>query len=77
MDGKHHMTKFPTGGGNRSDTLIGLVHSDVCGKMDTESLSGAQYFIIYIEDKSRCTWVYILKRKDEVFRRFCEWKAMV
>ena len=77
VDGKHHRTKFPTGGGNRSDTLLGLVHSDVCGKMDTESLSGAQYFLTFIDDKSRYTWVYILKRKDEVFSRFCEWKAMV
>ena len=23
------------------------------------------------------TWVYLLKRKDEVFQRFVEWKAMV
>ena len=73
VDGKHHRNF----GGNRSDALLGLVHSDVCGKMDTESLSGAQYFLTFIDDKSRYTWVYILKRKDEVFSRFCEWKAMV
>ena len=45
--------------------------------MDTELLSGAEYFLTSIDDKSRYTWVYILKRKDDVFSRFCEWKAMV
>ena len=52
----------------RSDSVLGLVHSDVCGKMSTQSLSGSEYFLTFINDKTRYTWVYILKRKDRVFR---------
>ena len=45
--------------------------------MNTKSLSGAEYFLTFIDDKTRHVWVYILKRKDEIFERFLEWKAQV
>ena len=45
--------------------------------MSTESLSGAEYFLTFIDDKTRYVWVYVLKRKDQVFERFLEWKALV
>ena len=45
--------------------------------MNTESLSEAEYFLTFIDDKTRYTWVYVLKRKDQVFERFLEWKALV
>ena len=53
------------------------MHSDVCGKISTESLSGAEYFLTFIDDTTRYVWVYVLKRKDQVFERFLEWKALV
>ena len=76
VDGKHHRCKFPTSGGSRSKEPLGLVHSDVCGKMSAKSLSGAEYFLTFIDNTTRYVWVYILKRKDEVFARFLEWKAL-
>ena len=42
-----------------------------------KSLGGAQYFLTFTDDKSKYSWVYILKSKDEVFDRFLEWKALV
>ena len=63
-------------GAKRSDSVLGLVHSDVCGKMSTQSLSGSEYFLTFIDDKTRYTWVYILKRKGQVFEQFLEWKAL-
>lgn len=56
--------------------MLGLVHSDVCGKIRTPPLSGGEYFLNFVDDKSRYTWVYMLKRKEEVFEKFLEWKAM-
>ena len=52
------------------------MHCDVCGKMSTQSLSGNEYILTFIDDKMRYTWVYILKRKDQVFEQFLEWKAL-
>ena len=77
VEGKHHRCHFPTIGGKRSVEPLGLVHSDVCGKISTESLSGAEYFLTFIDDTTRYVWVYVLKRKDQVFERFLEWKALV
>ena len=54
-----------------------MVHSDVCGKMSSQSLSGAEYFLTFIDDKTRYVWIYGLKNKDQVFSRFIEWKKMV
>lgn len=53
------------------------MHSDLCGKMNEKSLSGAEYFLSFIDDKTRYVWVYFLKSKDQVFEKSLEWKAMV
>ena len=45
--------------------------------MNEKSLGGAEYFLTFIDDKTRYVWVYCLQRKDQVFEKFCEWKAMV
>ena len=50
--GKQHRTKFPTST-RRADGLLGLVHSDVCGKINKKSLSGAEYFLCFVDDKTR------------------------
>jgi len=68
---------MPTSSGTRSKELLGLVHSDVCGKISTKSIGGAEYFLTFIDDKTRYVWVYTLKHKAEVFDRFVEWKALV
>ena len=65
--------QFPKTRGERSDELLGIVHSDVCGK----SLSGAEYFVTFIDAKSRFVWIYMLKHKSEVFENFTEWKSVV
>ena len=76
-EGKHHRSQFPAGGGKRSEEPLGLVHSDVCGKMSAQLLSGGEYFLTFIDDKTRYVWMYVLKRKDQVFEQFLEWKALV
>ena len=45
--------------------------------MIAKSLSGGEYFLTFIDDKTSYTWIYILKHKDEIFPRFLEWKAEV
>ena len=76
IDGKHHRFKFPKDGGKRASKVLELVHTDVCGKIDTKSLSGSEYFMTLIDDKSRYIWCYTLKFKSEVFQKFIEWKVM-
>jgi len=63
-EGKHHQSQFPSNGSKWSDELLGLVHSDVCGKINVQSLSEAQYFLTFINDKTHYVYVYILKHKS-------------
>ena len=62
---------------SKTTDVLQLVHTDVCGKFQTSSKGGATYFVTFIDDFSRFTWVYPLKSKDEVFKVFCDWKIMV
>jgi hypothetical protein len=40
-------------------------------------LGGSLYYVIFIDDYSRKTWLYPLKTKDEVFSKFQEFKAEI
>ena len=62
---------------SHSTMPLELVHSDVCGKMNSPSLGGGEYFLTFIDDCTHYTWVYVLKHKSEVFKRFQKWKALV
>ena len=54
-----------------------IIHSDVCGPMSSSSLSGYVYYVSFIDDFSRKAWIYFMKNKDEVFRKFKEFKALI
>ena len=41
------------------------------------SLGGYSYYLIFTDDYSRKTWIYFLKKKDEVFTWFCHFKALI
>jgi transposase InsO family protein len=73
---RYYEASFPSSD-SRSAGVLDLVHTDVCGPMSRASLSGCEYYITFIDDHSRKTWIYFLKAKSEVFKRFQEFKALV
>lgn len=56
---------------------IRSVHSDVYGPLRPISNGGKRYFITFIDDYSRKTWVYILKEKSNAFNVFKSFKVCV
>ena len=62
----------------RASKKLELIHSDLCGPFPTNSVSGSRYFIIFVDDATRFTWVYFLKTKcaEEVLRVFQQFKAL-
>jgi hypothetical protein len=74
--GKFTEASFPNSD-TRSAGVLDLVHTDVGGPMSRASLSGREYYLTFIDDYSRKTWIYFLKTKSEVFKRFQEFKALV
>ena len=45
--------------------------------MSTKSLSEAEYFVTFINDKTGYVWVYIIQRKSLAFKCLCKWKSFV
>ena len=75
--GKSKKLSFNVGRHNTKEAL-GYVHADLWGAPSvTLSLSGKQYFLSIVDDKTRKVWLMFLKTKDETFERFCEWKQLV
>jgi histone deacetylase 1/2 len=53
-----------------------LVYSDVWGHTQI-SVSGHNYYVSFIDAYSRFTWLYLLKRKSDVFDVFIQFQAHV
>ena len=45
--------------------------------MSSSSLSGYVYYVSFIDEFSRKTWIYFMKNKYELFRKFKEFKALI
>ena len=54
---------------NTTDPLQ-LIHSDLCGSFSIPSMSGAKYFITFIDNTTRFTVVSFLKHKSQAFSAF-------
>ena len=54
-----------------------LVHSDVCGPMQVDSVGGSRYFVSFIDDFIRYAFVYFLREKAEIFDIFKQFEALV
>ena len=75
--GKQHRNEFPVHQEKRQTGMLELIHTDLCGPMQTRSLGGASYFLTFIDDRSRYTWLYFIRRKGDVFEYFKEFKTMI
>ena len=75
-EGKHTRGHFPSSVTKTSDVLQ-LIHSDLSGMLPVTSLRRYLYYFIFVDDFSHKTWIYFLKKKDEVFKWFCDFKALV
>ena len=74
---KQTRKSFHVGRSRRASHCLELIHADLCGPMQTNSLGGSIYFLLFIDDYSRMSWVYFLQHKSETFQKFQMFKAMV
>ena len=61
--GKNVESMFPSSD-SKAKGILDIVHSDVCGPMTATSLSRYVYYVSFIDDYSRKTWIYFLKGKN-------------
>ena len=67
--GKQHRHPFLSER-NVSKGLLDIIHSDVWGPTQTTTIGGCRYFVTFIDDYSRHTWICPMKSKSEVFSHF-------
>jgi hypothetical protein len=73
--GKQSRLSFPSGTSQRVKAPLQLVHTDIYGPLDPISFGGNKYFITFIDDFSRKSWVYFLKEKSSALAVFKNFKA--
>jgi len=61
----------------RADAILERVHSDVCGPFSTTSISRQKYYVIFNNDFSKKCWILFTWKRDGVFSKFVEFKALV
>lgn len=75
--GKQRRKPFPKQAKWRATQKLKLVHTDIGGPMRTPSLNESRFYLLFIDDLSRYSWVYFLKQKSEAFSSFVKFRAMV
>ena len=74
--GKMTRGPFPASD-SRADTKLALIHMDLCGPIEVQSFGGARYIYLLTDDYSRKKFVLFLKKKEEAFEKFKEFKVRV
>ena len=75
--GKHPQEKFDKGKSQWASEPLDLIHSDLMGPFLHPSINKMRFFLIFVDDFSRFTWIYFLKQKSEVFQHLKDFKALV
>ena len=73
---KHHRSFFPSRPYQASKPFL-VIHSDVWGPSRVTTMFGKKWFVSFIDDHARLSWVYLLKDKSEVKEIFKVFYTMV
>jgi hypothetical protein len=74
--GKHKRVIFLRVGKEKKNERLDLVHTYVWGPAQVSSLGGSHYYVTFIDDATRKTWVYCIRQKCDVFYTFKKWKDL-
>ena len=68
--GKHHHFPYPKGISHPATEPFELIRCDVCGPMSESSIGASHYYVTFIDDFTRYTFVYFLNNKSQVLETF-------
>ena len=69
---KHNHLSFPIS--NKRSSPFFLIHSDIWGPSTIPNILGSRWFVTFIDDCTRVSWIYLVKNKSDVshiFPIFC------
>lgn len=62
---------------SQASKILEIIHSDLMGPMETQSLGKARYILTFVDDLSKKVFTYFLGSKSEVLDKFMEFKSLV
>jgi len=65
--GKQKRVRFLRAGKGNKSKKLELVHIDVWGPSKVSSLGGSCYYVTFVDDATRKTWIYCIRNKSDVF----------
>jgi len=66
---KSNRVTFPINN-NIVNAHFSIIHSDVWGPAPLSTHNGMQWFVTFVDDCTRMTWLFLLKRKSDVCKVF-------
>ena len=60
-----------------SNSIFELIHSDVLGPSPVASIGGSRYFVIFIDDYSCYSWIFLMKSRFEILPIYSNFAKMV
>jgi hypothetical protein len=69
-EGKSHVLPFPAQAESRAKHPLDLLHIDLMGPMEVNSVGGRRYAIVVVDDYSRYAWVRFVAKKSDTFLVF-------
>ena len=60
-----------------STDIFDLIHSDVWGPSPVSNISGSRYFIVFVDDYSRYSWIFHIKHCSELLQVYSNFAKMV
>ena len=75
------LEKQPTLSFNTSETvstdIFDLIHSDVCRPSSISSIGGSRYFVVFIDDYSRYSWIFHIKHHSELLQVYSNFAKII
>lgn len=68
---KHHRTHLSPKINKQVKSAFELVYSDILGSSPIMAKLEFRYFVTFVDDFSRMTWIYFMRSRSNVFSHFC------
>ena len=74
--GKQLVLHFNTSESISTD-IFNLIHSDVWGPSSVSSIDGSQYFVVFVDDYFRYSWIFNMKHHSKLLQVYSNFTKIV
>ena len=57
--------------------IFDLIHSDVWRSSSVSSIGGSRYFVVFVNDYCRYSWIFHIKHRSELLQVYCNFAKIV